>query len=251
VPSGDADLVFVGGRVYGTRSTGRPPEAVAVRQGRIAAVGGEEDIRSLIGRSTEVVNLNGGMLLPGFQDAHVHAQQGGLERLRCDLTQGETVRDYLRIIGGYARATSNAEWILGGGWSMPAFPGGLPNRASLDPIVRDRPVFLPNRDHHSAWVSSRALDLAGITADTPDPPGGRIERGWDGEPTGVLHESAMRLVEDMVPPPTRASCAVRSFLPKPTCTVLGSPHGRTPGSAADPAWWTRTTRTASSTATDC
>jgi predicted amidohydrolase YtcJ len=200
VPSGDADLVFVGGRVYGTRSTGRPPEAVAVRQGRIAAVGGEEDIRSLIGRKTEVVNLNGGMLLPGFQDAHVHAQQGGLERLRCDLISGDTERDYLQLIGEYARANPNAEWILGGGWSMPAFPGGLPNRASLDPIVPDRPVFLPNRDHHSAWVNSRALGQAGITADTADPPGGRIERGWDGEPTGVLHESAMRLVEDMVPP---------------------------------------------------
>jgi predicted amidohydrolase YtcJ len=201
VPSGDADLVFVGGRVYATSPSGVPAEAVAVRQGKIAAVGGEEDIRSLIGRSTEVVNLRGGMLLPGFQDAHVHAQQGGLERLRCDLTQGETQRDYLQIIGEYARAKPNAEWILGGGWSMPAFPGGLPDRASLDPIVRDRPVFLPNRDHHSAWVNSRALGQARITADTPNPPGGRIERGSDGEPTGVLHESAMRLVEDMVPPP--------------------------------------------------
>ena len=118
--SGDADLVFVGGRIYGTSSTGRPPDAVAVRHGRIAAVGGREDIRSLIGRRTEIVNLGGGMLLPGFQDAHVHAQQGGLERLRCDLTRGVTEREYLQIIGDYARANSNAEWILGGGWSMPA-----------------------------------------------------------------------------------------------------------------------------------
>jgi predicted amidohydrolase YtcJ len=204
VPSDDADLVFVGGRIYGISSTGGPPQAVAVREGRIAAVGGEEDIRSLIGRTTEVVNLNGGMLLPGFQDAHVHAQQGGLERLRCDLTRGETERDYLQIIGEYARANSDAEWILGGGWSMPAFPGGLPHRASLDPIVPDRPVFLPNRDHHSAWANSHALSLAGITADTSDPAGGRIERGGDGEPTGVLHESAMRLVEDTVPPPDEA-----------------------------------------------
>jgi predicted amidohydrolase YtcJ len=204
VPSDDADLVFVGGRIYGASPTGRPPEAVAVRDGRITAVGGEEDVRSLIGRTTEVLNLNGGMLLPGFQDAHVHAQQGGLERLRCDLTRGETERAYLQIIGEYARANPNAEWILGGGWSMPAFPGGLPHRASLDPIVSDRPVFLPNRDHHSAWANSRALALAGITADTPDPAGGRIERGADGEPTGVLHESAMRLVEDMVPPPAEA-----------------------------------------------
>jgi predicted amidohydrolase YtcJ len=164
-------------------------------------VGGEEDIRSLIGRGTEVVNLNGGMLFPGFQDAHVHAQQGGLERLRCDLTRGETEKDYLQIVGEYARANADAEWILGGGWSMPAFPGGLPHRDSLDPIVPDRPVFLPNRDHHSAWVNSRALDRAGIAADTPDPSGGRIERDREGQPTGVLHESAMRLVEDLVPPP--------------------------------------------------
>src|SRR5262245_57600208 len=204
VPSGDADLVFVGGRIYGTGSTGRPVEAVAVRQDRIAGVGGEDDIRSLIGRGTEVVDLNGGMLLPGFQDAHVHAQQGGLERLRCDLTRGGTERDYMRIIAEYARTNADAGWILGGGWSMPAFPGGLPNRVSLDSVVSDRPVFLPNRDHHSAWVNSCALDRAGIAADTPDPPGGRIERGRDGKPTGVLHESAMRLVEDLVSPPDGA-----------------------------------------------
>ena len=201
MPTREADLVFVGGQIYRASSNGPPPEAVAVRQGRIAAVGARDDIRSLTGRSTEVIDLNGGTLLPGFQDAHVHAQQAGLERLRCDLTRGATEHDYLRIIGEYARANPNIGWILGGGWSMPAFPGGLPDRASLDPIVPDRPVFLPNRDHHSAWVNSRALELAGIKADSPDPRGGRIERRTDGEPTGVLHESAMRLVEEMVPPP--------------------------------------------------
>jgi predicted amidohydrolase YtcJ len=201
VSSGDADLVFVGGRICAASNAGPATEAVAVRQGRIVAVGTDDHIRTQVGPRTEVVNLRGRMLLPGFQDAHVHAQQGGLERLRCDLTRADTRHDYLRTIGEYAAANPNAEWILGGGWSMAAFPRGLPERRSLDPIVPDRPVFLPNRDHHSAWVNSRALALSGITADTSDPPGGRIERSEVGEPTGVLHESAMRMVEELIPVP--------------------------------------------------
>jgi predicted amidohydrolase YtcJ len=106
---------------------------------------------------------------------------------------------YERIIAEYAAANPDASWILGGGWSMDVFPGGTPTKEALDAIVRDRPAFLTNRDGHGAWVNSRALDLAGITRDTPDPRDGRIERHPDGEPSGTLHEGAMSLVTAVAP----------------------------------------------------
>ena len=102
-------------------------------------------------------------------------------------------------IKAYADANPDLEWILGGGWGMPAFPGGNPTAADLDAVVPGRPVFLPNRDHHGAWVSSRALEIAGIDRDTPDPPDGRIERDADGNPSGSLHEGATSLVSRHLP----------------------------------------------------
>jgi len=148
---------------------------------------------------TTTVDLGGGLLLPGFTDAHVHTVQGGLERIRCDLSSGETREDYLALVRTYA-AGHDGPWILGGGWAMAAFPGGTPTAADLDRVVPDRPVLLPNRDHHGAWVNGRALELAGITRETPDPPDGRIERDATGAPTGTLHEGAMDLVARLLPP---------------------------------------------------
>ncbi|HXY43216.1 MAG TPA: amidohydrolase [Acidimicrobiales bacterium] len=195
-----ASAAFVGGSIC-TLDPERPlAEACAVRGGRIVGVGSEEEIRQLCGASTEVIDVHGGMVIPGFQDAHVHPPMGGVEMLRCDLTAGRSRADYLAIVGSYAAAHPDVEWIRGGGWSMPAFPGGLPTATDLDAVVGARPVFLPNRDHHSAWVSSRALELAGITAHTPDPIDGRIERDASGRPTGALHEGAMGAVERLLPP---------------------------------------------------
>ena len=149
--------------------------------------------------STRVVDLAGGLVSPGFTDAHVHPIQGGLERLRCDLSEHETREEYLAAIKAYADANPELEWILGGGWAMPAFVGGTPTVADLDSVVPDRPAFFPNRDHHGAWVNSRALELAGIDRDTPDPADGRIERDADGNPAGTLHEGAMWLVSRHAP----------------------------------------------------
>jgi predicted amidohydrolase YtcJ len=190
------DLLFTGGRVLGVEGDA----AVAVADGRILAVGGPE-VRSLASRGTEVVDLHGGLLVPGFTDAHVHPILGGLELRRCDLSDLRTPSGYLARIREYAEPLPPADWVVGSGWSMPAFPGGTPTAAALDQAVRGRPAFLVNRDHHGAWVSSRALELAGITAGTPDPPDGRIERDSAGRPTGTLHEGAMGLVERLLPPP--------------------------------------------------
>jgi predicted amidohydrolase YtcJ len=129
--------------------------------------------------------------------------QGGLERARCDLSPASGREAYLRAIVAYADVHPEVEWILGGGWHQPDFPGGAPTAAELDTVVRDRPAFLVNADHHGAWVNSRALTLAGIDSGTPDPADGRIERAPDGSPTGTLHEGAMDLVGRLVPPTTR------------------------------------------------
>jgi predicted amidohydrolase YtcJ len=200
-----ADLVLTGGAVYTVDAARTWAQAVAVSGGRIAAVGTDADMRPHVGQRTEVVNLRGRMVLPGFQDAHVHASGGGLERNQCDLTGEHTRQGYLAAIRGYADGNPGAEWITGGGWSMDVFPGGVPGKDDLDAIVPDRPVFLSNRDHHGAWVNSRALALAGIGAATPDPPDGRIERTAAGEPQGTLHEGAMNLVQRLVPAPDLAA----------------------------------------------
>jgi len=176
---------------------------VLVVDGRIGEIRlGADRVDRTAADVTDVVDLGGGLLAPGFVDAHVHAVQGGLERIRCDLTAGSTRDDYLRLIAGYAAAHPAAPWILGGGWSMTAFPGGAPTAADLDAVVPDRPVFLPNRDHHGAWVNSAALALAGIDRHTPDPADGRFERDADGAPTGTLHEGAMTAVARLVPETT-------------------------------------------------
>ncbi len=177
---------------------------VVVADGRIAAVHAEAGELSRPGPDVHVVDLAGGLLAPGFTDAHVHPIQGGLERLRCDLSELGTREEYLAAIREYADRNPDAEWILGGGWAMPAFPGGTPLAADLDGVVPDRPVFLPNRDHHGAWVNSRALELAGVTAQTPDPPDGRIERDVEGRPSGTLHEGATALVSRHLPRTTGA-----------------------------------------------
>ncbi|MFG2470023.1 amidohydrolase [Streptomyces canus] len=196
-----ADLVLTGGPVHTVDPARSRATAVAVRDGRIAAVGHDE-VRELIGPRTEVVDLAGKLLLPGFQDAHVHPQGAGLELGLCHLADTVDPAEYLRRIKAYADQHPDAEWITGGGWSLEAFPGGAPTAAALDAIVPDRPVFLPNRDHHGAWVNSRALERAGIDSRTPDPVDGRIERDADGNPTGMLQEGAVHLVGRLVPDPT-------------------------------------------------
>lgn len=196
-----ADLVLTGGPVHLGNAARSRATAVAVTRDRIVAVGHDE-VRDLVGPATEVVDLHGRLLVPGFQDAHVHPVGGGVELGQCDLAGAVDPAEYRRRIAAYADAHPDAAWITGGGWSMESFPGGAPDRTFLDEIVPDRPVFLVNRDHHGAWVSTRALELAGVDERTPDPVDGRIERDADGRPTGMLQEGAMGLVASLVPPLT-------------------------------------------------
>jgi hypothetical protein len=200
--NGNADLAFVNGQVYTVDAARRWANAVAVSNGRIVSVGTDADVRELVGGRAEVVDLDGRMLLPGFQDAHVHPPSSGFEMLHCNLSEAFAVDDYARIVAEYASAHLDASWIVGGGWSMDVFPGGNPPKDVLDAVVPDRPVHLMSRDGHSTWVNSRALEIAGVTKDTLDPVDGWIVRDADGEPAGTLHEGALLLVEPHVPEPT-------------------------------------------------
>jgi predicted amidohydrolase YtcJ len=197
MPAAHDDLVFCHGKVFDGRRFLPPGTCVRVRGGRITAVGPAEPLGS-----ASVVDLQGGTLLPGFIDAHAHPLFAGINLRRCDLHDATTTAAYAELIAAYARDHPDEEWILGGGWSLESFPGGLPDRQTLDAIVSDRPVFLPNRDGHGTWVNSKALALAGIDRSTPDPPDGRIERDADGEPTGMLQEGAAQMVSRLLPTAT-------------------------------------------------
>ncbi len=197
-----ADLILVDGAVY-TMDQSRPrAAAVAVSGGRIIFVGGDSEALKLRGGSTRVIDLHGKMVLPAFQDSHIHLVTGGIELGRCNLNGLKTKKDILARVKEYASANPDLPWVTGGGWDLPIFPQANPRREDLDAIVPDRPVVLDSADGHSIWVNSRALKMAGVSTSTPDPVGGRIERDpATGLPSGTLRETAAHLVEDMVPEP--------------------------------------------------
>lgn len=203
-PRPAADLVLRNGAVYTVDASRSWAEAVGVRSGRIVFVGSNRDAEAWIGRGTRVVDLAGGMLLPGFADSHVHPVSSGMELRACTLNDAATADDVLATIRAYGAAHPSEPWIRGGGWQLPIFPDGRPSKALLDAAVPDRPVLLTSADGHSAWANSRALALAGVTRSTPDPPAGRIERDSTGEPMGTLRESAVDLVGRVVPQPSHA-----------------------------------------------
>jgi predicted amidohydrolase YtcJ len=196
--SKSADLVIHRAVLWDGRSVAEE-SALAVVDGRIAALGGSELLEHYDAR--RVIDAEGGLVAPGFIDAHNHAAFGGIEHNRCDLLDVTSLDEIYERIRVYAQSNPNEEWILGGGWYMPAFPGGTPQARELDKIVPDRPVFLINCDHHGAWVNSKALEIAGITRDTPDPEFGRIERDEHGNPSGTLHEGAAELIAPYLPTP--------------------------------------------------
>jgi len=202
VPS-SAQLVVRGGAVFACDAAGSWTDAVGVRDGTIVALG-SRDVDAATTADTEVVDAHGGLVLPGFQDSHIHAPFAGLNRLHVDLEGLPGVDAYLRHVADYAGSHPDMEWIVGGGWALEHFPGGVASKELLDGICPDRPIFLFARDVHMAWVNSEALRRAGIDAATPDPPNGRIERDpHTGEAIGTLQEAAAYdFNRDVVPLPT-------------------------------------------------
>jgi predicted amidohydrolase YtcJ len=199
-PGEPADLILTNAAVA-TMDASRPrAEAVAVGKGRVLFVGGAGSVSRFRGGSTAVVDLGGKMVLPAFQDSHVHLVTGGVELGLCNLNGLRTKEEVVAAVKAYAAANPGLAWVTGGGWDLPLFPQANPRKEDLDALVPDRPAVLTAADGHSAWANSRALALAGVTKDTADPPGGRIERDpATGEPSGTLRESAAGLVEKHVP----------------------------------------------------
>jgi len=200
-----ADAVYHTGKVYTVNPDLPWAQAVAIRDGRILFVGSDDAVRIHIGANTELHDLRGRMMLPGFQDAHVHPLYSGLEALSCDLA-GPThdLTRYQSTIVACAATNPDSPWITGGGWLMSVFgPGGIASKAILDELVADRPVYLTSADGHTGWANSAALKAAGITKDTADPVAGFIDRDPEtGDAIGSLQEGAMTLMEQHLPEPS-------------------------------------------------
>ncbi len=200
-----ADLVFRGGAIHTVDPSLPSVEAVAVRDGRIVFVGDATGGADLIGAGTEVVELAGRLLLPGFHDTHVHPVSGGVELGECDLNPATSLEDVERILLDCVAREPGAPWLRGGGFQLPLFPDGAPPKQLLDRLSPDRPAFITSADGHTGWANSRALVLAGVTRATADPPpDGVIVRDAAGEPQGTLRERAMGLVSRHMPPHTDA-----------------------------------------------
>jgi predicted amidohydrolase YtcJ len=198
-----ADLVLRGGRVWAGK--GLPAaSAIALKDGRVAALGRDADVQPLIGPGTRVVELRGRLVVPGFNDAHVHFLSGGFGLLSVDLRDARDEQDFAARIGAHARTLPKGTWIQEGNWDHEAWPSKtLPTRQLIDALTPDHPVFVQRLDGHMALANSLALRLAGVTRETRDPDGGTIVRDAAGEPTGILKDNAEGLVTRVIPEPSR------------------------------------------------
>ena len=199
-----ADTLVVNARIYTVNSQQPWAEAVAIRGDKIVAVGRTNELNAYRGASTKLIDAGGRLVLPGFVDCHIHFMDGSLGLTQVDLNDAKTIPEIQKRVKDYAAAHPEKPWITGMGWTYPTFgPSALPDKRILDEVVPDRPVYLVAFDGHSSWANSKALEMAGITRKTPDPPNGKIVRDQNGEATGALKESGGDLVAKLVPQPTR------------------------------------------------
>lgn len=198
-----ADLIVTNAKVW-TGDGARPQaQAVAVRGDRILAVGSSAEMETLRGADTKVIDADGKLLIPGFNDAHVHFVDGAIDLDRVQLKDATSIEEFVARIREQAKKTRKGEWILGGSWDETQWtPANLPTKELIDPFTPDTPVFVDRYDGHMGLANSVALRLAGITAQTPDPPGGVIVRDAQGNPTGALKDAAAELVLKVIPPIT-------------------------------------------------
>ncbi len=197
----EAEVVLFGGRIWtgaGSAEAGSQPTAIAVANGRILAVGSDNDVVRFVGPPTRRIDLQGRLVVPGFIDAHTHFVEGGFELASVKLRDAAKPEEFARRIGEFAAAQPQ-QWVTGGTWDHELWGGELPRRDWIDSLTPDTPVFVSRLDGHMGLANTKALALAGVTADTPDPEGGTIVRYDDGSPSGVLKDAAMGLVAQAIP----------------------------------------------------
>lgn len=200
-----ADVIVLHGKIY-TVDTRKPwAEALAIRDGKIIAVGTEKEVEAYRGSSTKAIDAKNHMVLPGFVDTHVHFTGGAFTLQQVKLDDATTIAQIQQRVKDYAAAHPGSSFIRGWGWMYPVFgSGALPDKKYLDEVLPDRPAWLQAYDGHTSWANSKALQMAGITRDTPNPPNGIIVHDpKTGEPTGALKEAAGELVSRLIPAPTR------------------------------------------------
>ncbi len=195
-----ADLIIRNANIWTVDKSHPTAEAVAVLGDRIVAVGSSDAVEAWHGPHTRVIDASGKLLLPGFNDSHVHFVDGGLALDRAQLNDATSAAEFARRIGERARKTPKGEWVMGGDWDETKWdPAVMPTKELIDPLTPDTPVFVSRYDGHMALANSVALRLAGITSKTPDPPGGVIVRDAQGNPTGALKDAAMDYVDKVAP----------------------------------------------------
>ena len=195
------ELILTNGRIYTMETTHPQGTAVAIGNGRIVAVGSDNDIKTIASKQTTIVDLAGRCVTPGLVDAHVHFQHYALSLQRVNLDGAPSLDNVLeRITERLKQTASSGTWLQGRGWAQGQWREAIfPTAAHLDQLPTDRPIYLTHKSGHAAWVNHQALRRVGINRHTPDPPGGEIQRDAEGEPTGILFEEAMKLVSDHIP----------------------------------------------------
>jgi predicted amidohydrolase YtcJ len=204
-----ATLVLTNGRFHTMDPANPTPSAIAIRHNRILATGGDDEMKALLGKNGEWIDLHGRTVTPGLVDAHVHFQTFALHLQRVQLHSTTSLQDALERITAHLQTDhASAGWLQGRGWSQDDWRDrAFPTAAALDAVCPDRPACLRDKSGHAAWVNSKALQLAGIDGRTPNPPGGSIRRDASGAPTGVLFEEAIDLVTNLIPRPTEYEIA--------------------------------------------
>jgi predicted amidohydrolase YtcJ len=212
----EADRVLYNGKIHTMDSAVPQARAIAIAGNRVAAVGSDDEMRSLLRDGGEAIDLGGRTVVPGFTDAHLHFMSYGISLKQVDLAEVPTLEEALSRVAAGAAATPQGQWVRGRGWDHSLWSGGdFPSREDLDRVAPEHPVFLARKCGHVGWANSRALALAGITRETPDPPGGAIGRDRDtGEPTGILKELALDMVYGLFedPPPDEAAQAIQAAM---------------------------------------
>ncbi len=225
-----ADLVITGGVVWTGLSSGQPqPGAVAVKGGRILAVGDTAAVRRYVGGETQVLSARGGLIMPGFSDGHTHFINGGFQLASVDLRDAATPQEFIRRLKAYAQKLKSGEWITGGDWDHTLWKRApLPRREWIDSVTPNNPVFVDRLDGHEALANSAAIRAAGVTKDTPTPPGGEILRDpRTGEPIGIFKDQALGLIGKAVPEPSpeqRDSALARALALAASLGVTATSH---------------------------